>query len=878
MKNFISYLLVFLLLFSILPLTGCTDNQSSNIETSQDLSNSFNWTINNSIVDFSSSYTDEERNTLLSGSLDTYIVSSPLYYDPAFQLPWTDKEYFKLRQDLIDNIILETDQVLSSIDILLDLLNDIDSKIFSSYENISKLDNIDSYINVLENDYSNLIYTELVLREKIDIYKNFSEDYFDKSMDQYFYILSVYELQSVILNHLGRISSDIEFIVGQYNNSTDISIRESVDDILTTLDSYTKYDKNVSSLVSYGDYIAKSINALEESDKYFSVASITITESISEEILINKTSIENTENIDKDTKDLILTTAEFYKEFSAILKEELLNSIDIELLNETSNSDTIISNLFLIAEATENDKTSTASKYIDVSKKTLSVSKTKVDEKVSFFGLLKKIAVNAPSITTKALGDLASRIQHKTQSFVEEKYLQSYGVDKKQIDSIMKKSNDDFEQRRKEGKQYGDAYNQIYSKFEDIENIPGDLSEKILGKNTLSKTIRGAGKFLTGTVTGLGKGVVKIMNPESKNSDYIDGGIDVTLSIIPGLDIFGKLSGAIIKKSNTAIKFLGQKTYGLSKTLISKISKNKEVITNTFSKIGKFTGVKKLSNYLVNTGKKAGAIFSKAKNKFTSIFTNSKPSKIISSIKNKVSSTLQNENSLVRSILGNSGEETVGNYLASLMWNEVKGQAKLLDTKNSSESTSIKSSNNNSTSRELTTDTKDIISEESEKSISISPSTENTEKSITNDADVETPTKENIKDGENSVESKIPENYIFYGTYSGYLTSANVGGMDISVNKNNTSSTITILEDKSATMKVSISGTGVLDMNSTFDGTITSIKDNKISITFIDDEGDQEILNANINQMTLSGSITLVVDGENIGTLIFTSNKTSNIE
>lgn len=328
MKKLLIYLLIVSMVTGTLSITGCA---SPEIKDVKEENQEFAWTFSNDLVDLDTEMTEDALDVILSmDSPELLIGASPFYHSKAYEIGWTDTEYYALRQALITDLIAESETAIEDATQLLTIIDVVQATTFEAYEGANQLDDLGDYDEILQRDYSKFMTAEAILLEKTDLFSTFSEGDYERSMDQYIYVMSAYELQSIALDHLARLIADMEFLLSRYGSSDNIAMKTSIAKLLNTLDEDDDTGLLVESLLNYSIFALDSLRAIEDGDNYMALASLNITQEVAGEVLKNRNAILNHQHIDEETKELTVLAAEFYQSLATDYEEILIETMETD--------------------------------------------------------------------------------------------------------------------------------------------------------------------------------------------------------------------------------------------------------------------------------------------------------------------------------------------------------------------------------------------------------------------------------------------------------------------------------------------------------------------------------------------------------------------
>lgn len=915
MKRYLLILLCFILLITS-SLTGCEQSGEELNEEEEDVNkeevvNQIQIELPNLSSDTFAfdSFSDEEiANLFESESLDDYLGASPFYTSEAFKAQFKNDDYFLDRDMLIDDIIFYSEMMQLDIDSILLQLDTLMTSTSLMYESLSSNhEDVKTYSEVIDEEYSDQIMYISALSSQIEALSEKSDSEYTQAWIDYLLVHKRIELADLVVTDLAHVMQDAIILYDEYYDAykDDFEVSFDFEMLMMDIEFVEIFDINIENIFSTISETYGKLEALESGDNYATLSALISHYEIASALQPAVDQLIPREGLSEEAVEFAKESNMYNVELTSSLIAELIDYYEIDTSiyitdKQSSNSMfAVISNpLVALVESNEKlDKHSAAT--LEQAKKELAKNNAiKPKEKKGFFGTLYNAVRKMPGI----LLEKASNAVYKTTF---DYIATDYGVSKDVIKKERNRVNKEEMGRIKAGTAGSEQINDAISFIEDAEEAISMTTSSMFDENSFAgKTIKLSTKFTLGCLSGGGKGLLKMMDPNATPGELAKATLDVALTTVGGSKSLSKLVENGSKTLTTHLSKIAAPISNLVKNVGTKIaSKAGNLVSklgNTVTKISsKMTGAiqksGKVNTFVETVSKKVSSslnnITTKSKSLFSSLYKRGKNLK--DKLNTKIPSfakTAIKSDSFVGSAFGSSYKGMAESFIKGSIYENI---TKLVDetipefVASENENTSIQNGNaddfvseeDSATDEEESTDvglSEESVDSDDADANDITEDTDADTNDITEEDIVEEETineettsevEVEVVEHEDASDQLVSEGQIVFGSYTGNYIDSKIGGYSFELNGNNSSIKMTITESslniQSYIADSMIDGTG---MTYNFDN--YNVSNNIVTVTNIDDEGDRQdfIITFN-NNGTFNATIAIYDSGQVIGNL-----------
>jgi hypothetical protein len=521
-KMFVIWSLAVVLLVWSLPLTGCLPNDTSDSsledpQTNQDTKAPIGSLDPNT---FSKLIWHDESSLM---SLQDHLAASPFLTTPLGIDTEQDKDYQSKRQFLIQEVIGASKMMDFNTRNLLYDIDNTQGTLLDAYKTVGLYDTeFAAVYDMLKTTFAQDMQKMTLLLTQLDSLKEEENDDFIKAWNDYTHVYKTLELSMMTLDQITFIIQQSFIFDEALKQRPDLSSYHHIaDTLLQILENMLQLENTLNPQLAYIAQTLENLMKIEQADAYYVLSKLEGLLEEQESFHARLQSAKTREGLTQEDIELAMTSVQLSIELLYNQLAQLATEYDLNI--ETANSKPWIP--FVVYAHAQDPSSERANQALEKAMNELTPSQVQVNSSATpargFFKTIKEGITKLPG----ALIEKASTTVYK---YAFSEAAKEYGLDRTAVEDEFKRVEAEELRRIVEGQAGTQAIRDGIHLIEDIEGLPGEFATAILGKDSTSaKVIKEGSKFTIGFLTGSGKSLMTLLDPQASTGETTLALIDV---------------------------------------------------------------------------------------------------------------------------------------------------------------------------------------------------------------------------------------------------------------------------------------------------------------------------------------------------------------
>lgn len=674
-KKSIIWVVVVMMVLMSLPLAGCspkakTDQKSGSIDDGA---------VKSIAVDQKELSSLVWHNDSDMMSLQDYLTASPFYTAPLIVDSEQEETYLSKRQFLIQETINASRMMdVNTRNLIIDIDN-AQGSLLDAYKTVGLYDTEYSSVHdMLKTTFAKDMQKITLLVTQLDSLKEEESDTFNRAWNDYVYVYKTLEFSMETIDQITFLIQQGFIFEEALKQRQDLSNYHHIaDSLMLIMDNFLQLDDSLNKQLVTIAQILDNLNKLEHADSYFVVSKLERLLEEQETFNSKLQSLQERKGLTQDDIDLVKATTHLNIELLYIQLAQISEQYNLRV----SATDDMPWIPFAVYAQTDFENRSTqaienATELLTPSQITPNTNSTPAR---GFFKTIKEGITKLPG----ALIEKASTAVYK---YAFNEAATEYGLDHAVVEEEFKRVEAEELRRIVEGQAGSEAIRDGIRMIDRIENLPGDFAAAMLGEDSNSaKIIKEGSKFTIGYLTGSGKSLMTLLDPQASTGETTLALIDVAFCGIGSsktaqntLKVANQNIVAYASRKLTPISEFGSKliapfSKAFTKAKDKLVALGSDVLDSAASKL---TQSPKASHLVQTIKNKATTLTSSAKDKVDELYfrTNDLADDAIDFTKQQYDDMLREttiNNSVIDLAMELNLEDAIANYVKGLVYAQI---------------------------------------------------------------------------------------------------------------------------------------------------------------------------------------------------------------